>query len=72
MNKLTDRLHIPPYLFPSREYDDDVREIEKKKRFSFGSTTPMLSNAIRASNEKLSRAERPLHKIALRCDWSIW
>ena len=30
--------HIPPYLFPSREDDDDVRD--KKKRFLFGSTSP--------------------------------
>ena len=72
MNKSTDRLHIPPYLFLSREYDDDVREIEKKNDFRSVLLPPMLSNAIRASNEKLSRAERPLHKIALACDWSIW
>ena len=31
--------HIPPYLFPSREDDDDVRDIGKK-RFLFGSTSP--------------------------------
>ena len=29
MKKLIDRLHVPPYLFLSREDDDDVKDIGK-------------------------------------------
>ena len=49
-----------------------TKETSEKNDFRSVLLPPILSNAIRDSNEKLSRAERPLHKIALRCDWSIW
>ena len=42
--KLMDRLHIPPYLFLSREDDDDVRDIGKRY-FRSVLLHHMLSNA---------------------------
>ena len=39
LKKLIDRLRIPPYLFLSREDDDDFRDFIKT-RVSLGSTSP--------------------------------
>ena len=46
LKKLVDRLHIPPYLFLSRESDDDDTDIGKHD-FRLVLLHPMLSNAIR-------------------------
>ena len=48
LRKLIDRLHIPPYLFLSRETDDDVKDIGKHD-FPSVLPHPTLSNAIRSS-----------------------
>ena len=42
---LIDRLHNPPYLFLSREDDNEVRDIGKKKDFRSVLHHPILSNA---------------------------
>ena len=48
LKKLIDHLHIPPYLFLSRETDDDVKDIGKHD-FPSVLSHPTLSNAIRSS-----------------------
>jgi len=46
LKKLTDRLHIPPYLFLSRESGDDVGDVGKHD-FRSVLLHPSLSNANR-------------------------